>query len=60
MIMYRVCADVGCYSSDSAAAVEQAILDEVDALNFSISGGSNPSPMQSAWHSCPPSRMVYL
>jgi subtilisin family serine protease len=42
VIMYRVCGDVGCYSSDSAAAVEQAILDEVDAINFSISGGSNP------------------
>jgi subtilisin family serine protease len=42
VIAYRVCADVGCYSSDSAAAVEQAILDEVDAINFSISGGSNP------------------
>ncbi len=42
VIMYRVCANDGCYSSDSAAAVEQAILDEVDAINFSISGGSNP------------------
>lgn len=42
VIAYRVCADVGCYSSDSAAAVEQAILDGVDAINFSISGGSNP------------------
>ncbi len=42
VIMYRVCGDGGCYSSNSAAAVEQAILDEVDAINFSISGGSNP------------------
>lgn len=42
VIMYRVCtANAGCYSSDSAAAVEQAILDEVDAINFSISGGEN-------------------
>jgi uncharacterized repeat protein (TIGR01451 family) len=40
--MYKVCGDLGCYSSDSAAAVEQAILDGVDAINFSISGGSSP------------------
>lgn len=42
VIMYKVCGDLGCYSSDSAAAVEQAILDGVDAINFSISGGSSP------------------
>lgn len=42
VIMYRVCGDQGCYSSDSAAAVEQAILDKVDAINFSISGGNSP------------------
>lgn len=42
VIAYRVCGDQGCYQSDSMAAVEQAILDEVDAINFSISGGSNP------------------
>jgi hypothetical protein len=42
VIMYRVCADQGCYSSDSAAAVEQAILDEVDSINFSIGGGNSP------------------
>jgi uncharacterized repeat protein (TIGR01451 family) len=42
VIMYRVCtANAGCYSSDSAAAIEQAILDKVDAINFSISGGEN-------------------
>jgi len=42
VIMYRVCGNVGCYSSDSAAAVEQAILDGVDAINFSIGGGNSP------------------
>ncbi|HEY72969.1 MAG: peptidase S8, partial [Chloroflexi bacterium] len=42
VIMYKVCGDAGCYSSDSAAAVEQAILDGVDVINFSISGGSDP------------------
>jgi subtilisin family serine protease len=42
IIAYRVCGLEGCYSSDSAMAVEQAILDGVDVINFSISGGSNP------------------
>ncbi len=42
IIAYRVCADQGCYQSDSIAAVEQAILDGVKVINFSISGGSNP------------------
>ncbi len=41
VIAYRVCLDTGCYGSDSVAAVEQAILDGVDVLNFSISGGTN-------------------
>ncbi len=40
--MYKVCGEGGCYSTDSAAAVQQAILDGVDAINFSISGGSSP------------------
>ncbi len=42
VIMYRVCAAQGCFGSDSAAAVQQAILDGVDVINFSISGGTNP------------------
>ena len=42
VIMYKVCHDQGCFGSDSAAAVEQAILDEVDSINFSISGGGDP------------------
>ena len=40
VIHYRVCID-GCFSSDSVDAVEQAIIDGVDVINFSISGGSN-------------------
>ncbi len=42
VIMYKVCNEAGCYQSDSLAAVEQAILDDVDILNFSISGGADP------------------
>ena len=42
VIAYRVCANAGCYSSDSVAAVNQAIIDGVDVINFSISGGGNP------------------
>lgn len=39
---YKVCGIQGCFSSDSAAAVQQAILDGVDVINFSISGGTDP------------------
>lgn len=42
VIMYKVCGDAGCYNSDSIMAVEQAILDDVDSINFSISGGGSP------------------
>ena len=38
----RSAAPQGCFGSDSAAAVEQAILDGVDVINFSISGGADP------------------
>ena len=39
VIMYRVCLAQGCFSSDSVRAVQQAILDGVDVINYSISGG---------------------
>ena len=42
VIQYRVCLAQGCFSSDSVAAVQQAILDGVDVINFSISGGAQP------------------
>jgi subtilisin family serine protease len=42
VIMYRVCGLEGCFQSDSVRAVEQAILDGVDVINFSISGGNAP------------------
>jgi hypothetical protein len=42
LIMYRVCLEEGCFTSDSIASVEQAIIDGVDVMNFSIGGGANP------------------
>jgi hypothetical protein len=42
VIQYRVCLAEGCFGSDSVAAVQQAITDGVDVLNFSISGGAQP------------------
>jgi subtilisin family serine protease len=41
VLAYRVCLARGCFASDSVSAVEQAILDDVDVINFSISGGKN-------------------
>jgi subtilisin family serine protease len=40
--VYRVCAQEGCFGSDSVAAIDQAIADGVEVINFSISGGSDP------------------
>jgi hypothetical protein len=40
---YKVCGLEGCFGSDSMAAVEQAILDGVNVINFSISGGTDPA-----------------
>ena len=42
VISFDVCDESGCWGDDSAAAVEQAIIDGVDALNYSISGGKSP------------------
>src|SRR5262245_9992391 len=42
VIEYKVCGIQGCFASDSAAAVGEAILDGVDVINFSISGGEQP------------------
>jgi subtilisin family serine protease len=40
--MFRVCGNAGCFSSDSVSAVQQAIADGVNVINFSISGGAQP------------------
>src|SRR5205807_4436340 len=42
VIMYRVCIAQGCFNSDSVAAVQQGIKDDIDVINYSISGGGNP------------------
>jgi subtilisin family serine protease len=42
VIMYRVCLAAGCFSSDSVSAVQQAIADGVNVINFSVSGGADP------------------
>ena len=41
VIAYKVC-QAECFQSDSAAAVDQAIADGVDVINFSIGGGTAP------------------
>lgn len=41
VIAYRVCGPAGCYGIDSVAAVQQAILDGVNVINFSIGGGAS-------------------
>jgi subtilisin family serine protease len=40
LIMYRACLAAGCYLSDLVAAVNQAIADGVNVINYSISGGT--------------------
>jgi subtilisin family serine protease len=39
---YKVCATTNCDGAAIQAAIEQAITDGVDVINFSISGGSDP------------------
>ena len=40
--VYKICGAEGCYQTDSAAAVAQAVADGVRVINFSISGGTDP------------------
>src|SRR3954454_9917252 len=42
VIMFRVCNSHSCYQSDSVHAVQQAIHDGVNVINFSIGGGAQP------------------
>ena len=49
LAMYKVCWEgkpgiaAGCFNSDSVAAINQAVLDGVDVLNYSIGGSSESS-----------------
>lgn len=47
VIAYKVCDSTGCATSASTAAVNQAIQDGADALNFSI--GPRSGPARSPW-----------
>ncbi len=47
IVSYKVCGSSGCPGSASTAAVNQAIADGVDALNFSI--GPTGGPARSPW-----------
>lgn len=42
IIAYKVCGAAGCYASDALAAIEQAVLDDVDVINHAIGGSSQP------------------
>jgi subtilisin family serine protease len=42
VIAYKVCGPDFCFGSDSIAALQQAILDGVDVINFSVAGGIDP------------------
>ncbi len=42
LVAYKVCGGSGCPSAATTAAVNQAIIDGVDVINYSISGGTNP------------------
>jgi uncharacterized repeat protein (TIGR01451 family) len=46
IISYDVCVEDGgngaCYGSSILSAINQAIIDQVDVINFSISGGEDP------------------
>ncbi len=52
---YKVCwgrgGSGGCYNADSVAAIEQAVLDGVDVINFSISGTNSNlvNPVETAF-----------
>ncbi len=50
---YKVCweakpgASGGCFNSDSIAAIDDAVADGVDVLNYSVGGSSESSPLDS-------------
>jgi subtilisin family serine protease len=42
VVAYKGCGATGCFSSDTMAAIQQAVADGVDVVNYSISGGGSP------------------
>jgi uncharacterized repeat protein (TIGR01451 family) len=40
--MYKACGPMGCFFSDTAAAIDQAVADGVNVINYSIGGGTDP------------------
>ena len=64
---YKVCWEgkpgiaAGCFNSDSVAAINDAILDGVDVLNYSIGGSglSRPSSTRWRWRSGLPPTLVF-
>ncbi|NKI35749.1 S8 family serine peptidase [Wenzhouxiangella sp. XN79A] len=65
IISYKACVDdpdegtFVCFGSDTSAALEQAITDEVDALNYSI-GGSPTDPWAGIGQSFTTSQEIFL
>src|SRR4051794_24281970 len=41
LITYKACTAAGCLTAETSAAIDQAVADGVDAINFSIGGGSS-------------------
>jgi subtilisin family serine protease len=41
VVAYRACALQGCFTSDTSAAIDQAVADGVDVINYSIGGGAS-------------------
>lgn len=42
VVAYKACGLDGCFNSDTSAAIQQAVADGVDIVNYSISGGGSP------------------
>ena len=40
LITYKACTAAGCLTAETTAAIDQAVADRVDVINFSIGGGS--------------------
>ncbi|RIK40463.1 MAG: hypothetical protein DCC55_14940 [Chloroflexi bacterium] len=41
VVAYKACLSLGCFTSDLAAAIDQAVADGVDVINYSIGGGAS-------------------